>query len=104
VTAYIYNDLISCFIDTAFILSANAEHSSTGKVGFYSVESKVSFDSLLVYSISTKSTIPDMPSTNNLLSFWFSDYFNQNSTSWYLYEGQNRTLSPWFYSDNGFIQ
>ncbi|MCH7536122.1 MAG: trypsin-like peptidase domain-containing protein, partial [Bacteroidetes bacterium] len=50
---------IKCFIDSACVLSVNAEYSDNGRIGFYSVDGKASFDDLVVYQIDNESVNPD---------------------------------------------
>ncbi|MBU1719263.1 MAG: S1C family serine protease [Bacteroidetes bacterium] len=94
---------ICCFLDTTCIFSTIAEYSPGGKTGFYSVESKASFDSVIVNKINIKENNISAFKTNNLLSFWFSDYFNQESTFWYPYYADNLP-SSFEITDGGLVQ
>ncbi|MFH1321956.1 MAG: trypsin-like peptidase domain-containing protein [Bacteroidota bacterium] len=95
---------ISCFLDSTTVFFANAAYSNKGRIGFYSVESKASFDSLIV----SHDTFMPLDSTrlpaSELLSFWFTDYFNMESTWWYQYTADSELPSPWYFNESGCAQ
>ncbi|MDD5570450.1 MAG: trypsin-like peptidase domain-containing protein [Bacteroidales bacterium] len=93
---------INCYFDTACIISTSAGYSQRGNIGFYSVESKASFDSISVKNIKINNDIPQNSKSENLLSFWLSDYFNQKSVFWKQYLSDN-TPFIWDINDGGFI-
>ncbi|MBU0765128.1 MAG: trypsin-like peptidase domain-containing protein [Bacteroidetes bacterium] len=93
---------IACYIDGTFIMSAKATYSGNGNIGFYSVESKASFDSLRVFRYAY--TDKERQSDDGVFSFWFSDYFNTDSRWWYMYEDPDRAPAPWYTGDAGYIQ
>lgn len=102
-SASMQGDAISCFLDDINLFALNASYSSAGRIGFYSVESKPTFDSLTVVrtkNIQTKN-IPQMAS---LVSFWFSDNFNLKSNWWYPYKMKNgkEQISPLYMVDGAF--
>ncbi len=95
---------IKCFLNKKCIFSALIYLSDKGRIGFYSVESKASFDNLNVLE-----TIPDdksKPSTSSseIESFWFSDQFNLKST-WWTHGFKNKTeYTPWLFCEKGCAQ
>lgn len=96
--------MITCFLDTACIFTTQAQHSHRGRIGFYSVESKASFDSLIVFSSTDKPLKTQQSNDHHLLSFWFSDYFNLKSSWWYQYTDDGKNADPWHFSEAGCIQ
>ncbi len=94
---------ISCFLDKKCIFSSQAEYSNQGRIGFYSVESKASFDSLTVSEVPDNLLKTSHSYEPGLLSFWFSDYFNLKSTWWYQYTSESRSPLPWHFTDAGCI-
>lgn len=101
---YASGNSLSCFLDSACIFSTTAEYSGNGKIGFYSVDCKASFDSLTLYDIPEKVKTHTPKKQPGIRSFWFSDYFTQESAWWYQYENQYNNPSPWYFSDAGCIQ
>lgn len=97
----ITGNLITCYFDSMLVFSAYADYSANGNTGFYSVESKASFDSLLVYPVSFVPPINKQNEKKQILSFWFSDYFDLESASWYQYSGNTGFPSAWFMSEAG---
>ncbi len=94
---------ISCFLDKKCIFSSQADYSNQGRIGFYSVESKASFDSLTVSEVPDDLLKTSLSYEPGLLSFWFSDYFNLKSTWWYQYTSESRSPVPWHFTDAGCI-
>jgi hypothetical protein len=94
---------ISCFLDKKCIFSSQADYSNQGRIGFYSVESKASFDSLTVSEVPDNLLKTSLSYEPELLSFWFSDYFNLKSTWWYQYTSDSRSPAPWHFTDAGCV-
>ena len=94
---------LSCFLDYKCIFSSQAQYSNRGRIGFYSVESKASFDSLTVWEVPNNLLKSSQAYEPELLSYWFSDYFNQTSTWWYQYTTENRSPAPWHFTDAGCV-
>lgn len=92
---------IACFLDKKCIFTARADYSERGRIGFYSVESKASFDSLKVTEVVTTKNASSHSYEPGLLSFWFSDYFTQKSGWWYQYSRESSAPAPWFFGDAG---
>ncbi len=101
-SVYCIKNQIFCFFNSKCILSANAEYSKNGKIGFYSVQSKAAFDDVSIHKI-TSSDI-DTKLDNSLLSFWFSDYFNFDSKWWALNSFESSCSDGWIFSDFGCFQ
>lgn len=94
-------NLITCYFDSLLVFSTYADYSANGNTGFYSVESKASFDSLIVYPVSFVPPVNKLNDKKQILSFWFSDYFDLESKSWYQYSGSTENPSAWFMSEVG---
>ncbi|MBI2968140.1 MAG: trypsin-like peptidase domain-containing protein [Bacteroidetes bacterium] len=93
---------IACTLDNIPVFTAPSTLSSDGRVGFYSVESFASFDSLAVYE--WEQDIPsEKPETEEMISFWFSDNFNTKSNWWYTYSG-DRKPDQWIFTGSGLLQ
>jgi hypothetical protein len=103
-TVHSQANAILCYFDTMCVFAARAEYSGRGRIGFYSVESKASFDSLRVYKPVPASQKSDLKPGTELLSFWFSDYFNLKSNWWYQYTSERGKPEPWFFSNGGCAQ
>jgi hypothetical protein len=87
------------------VFSARAHYSSRGRIGFYSVESKASFDSLVVSALASSPAVSaDGTAAPRLVSFWFSDFFTPKSTWWHAHTSAGDTPSPWYFGDNGCAQ
>ena len=97
-------NLITCYIDSMPVFSTYASYSTKGKVGFYSVQSKASFDSLTVFPVIYLPPDNKTSCSEKILSFWFSDYFDLKSTSWYQYMGDDKKPSAWHLGDAGSMQ
>lgn len=91
--------MINCWFNDKCIISSPSFLATKGKIGFYSVESKASFDSLSVVSVNVK----PFPATekNSIRSFWFSDYFLDEPPWWYQYKSTEDNPAPWYFSDGG---
>ncbi len=103
------DNMICCFLDGQCIFHTVAKYSAKGNIGFYSVESKASFDSLFVYA-SNKLSEQKKPSSEykpknkeEILSFWFSDMFDWNSHWWNQYTPYGKYAS-WHFTDGSCIQ
>jgi hypothetical protein len=95
---------LCCFVDTTCVFNARAEYAKWGRVGFYSVESKASFDSLTIYKIRDKTPTASETAKQEVMSFWFADYFSGKSTWWRQYIRETNATDPWFLSDGGCAQ
>ncbi|MBD3392449.1 MAG: DUF1080 domain-containing protein, partial [Chitinivibrionales bacterium] len=95
---------IACFLDGRPVFSAHAQYAPQGRIGFYSVESKASFDSLVVHELPSPDTPAAPRDTPRILSFWFSDFFTTESVWWHQYAGASREPAPWYFSDAGCAQ
>ncbi len=97
-----YDNVIACFMDTVCIFISEAMYSNAGRIGLYSVECKASFDSLNVFKIPEDKRLDlSAPDKLKYLSFWFSDYFDNNSTWWYQYVEDENKPEPWHIGDLG---
>lgn len=99
---YAVGKQIVCFLDGDMVFNTCADYSQQGRVGFYSVESKASFDDLRVKQATP--TMREVMGDNRqcgLRSFWFSDYFNLESTWWFGYEPHSGKPSPWAFGEGG---
>ena len=92
---------IACFLDAKCIFTAHAEYSHRGRIGFYSVESKTSFDSLEVSELPVNDEKTSPAYESGILSFWFSDYFTWKSGWWDQYLAENSAPAPWRFGDGG---
>jgi S1-C subfamily serine protease len=92
---------IACFLDAKCIFTTHAEYSHRGRIGFYSVESKTSFDSLEVSELPVNEKQASPSYEPGILSFWFSDYFTSKSGWWHQYLAENNTPAPWRFGDGG---
>ncbi len=90
---------ITCFLDAQCIFTAQTEHARKGRIGFYSVESKASFDSLRVSQASGSTASSSTHYDPELLSFWFTDNFSLKSTWWYQYADRETQPRPWIIYD-----
>jgi len=90
---------ITCFLDSHCVFTAQTEYAGKGRIGFYSVESKASFDSLIVCRASGSAKNSSQQYRPELLSFWFSDNFSLKSTWWYQYADKAAQPWPWIFYD-----
>ncbi len=104
-TAVVSGDTIHAYVDGECVFSSFAQFGNKGRVGFYSVESIALFDNLAVYKL------PDSPPRSiankkpEIISYWFTDYFNLESTWWFQYTSEDTlSASPWQFSDAGVAQ
>ncbi|MBN2036147.1 MAG: trypsin-like peptidase domain-containing protein [Chitinispirillaceae bacterium] len=95
---------LTCYLDGTPLISACADYAARGRTGFYSVESKASFDSLEIIRAPTEAPSVTAQKKTKLLSFWFADQFNLASTWWHHYHEQSGKPAPWFITDGGFAQ
>lgn len=102
-SVYTVGNVVSCFLDSHNLFTGNTSLSDQGGVGFYSVESKASFDSLIVLETKVNPSIDDEAEINNSISFWFTDYFTLKSTWWYQYK-ENNEPDNWYMTDGGFVK
>ncbi len=91
---------IACFLDARCLFTADDDYSKKGRIGFYSVESKTSFDSLEVFELSSGNK-KSISHRFEILSFWFSDYFTKKSVWWEQYSSENDTPAFWLFGDGG---
>ena len=96
-----YDEMITCSIDGNNIFTTSAKYTHEGKIGCYSVESKASFDSLIVYGMNNIEPGEKQKPEQKIKSFWFSDYFSYESGWWYQYKDSENQPSPMNYSDAG---
>ncbi len=105
-TVKVSGDSIVAFVDQQCVFTAPAGHATRGRVGLYSVDGKSAFDSMLV--VRTTGSAPRPASKSNagpdMLSFWFLDNFNLQSTWWYQHVKGNPKPAPWQFSDGGCAQ
>ncbi len=92
---------VACFLNGQPVFQAPALHASHGSVGFYSVESKASFDDLLVARIES-TPAESVNEDRSMISFWFTDDFNNESTWWY--PSCDDKPDAWRMTMAGFIQ
>jgi hypothetical protein len=103
-TVHALDNAFACFLDTGWIFTGHGDYTKQGRIGFYSVESKASFDSLRVCAVPTTFSSPVTHQATEPLSFWFADHFNLQSTWWYQYEEGEGKPHPWVYTEGGFAQ
>jgi S1-C subfamily serine protease len=95
---------VRCSIDGRCVMTCNAAMHGNGRIGFYSVQSKASFDSLSVWRLPA-SPIPRNPSRmDDLVSFWFTDAFDAFSTWWWQSKEGDSMPEPWLIGDGGCAQ
>ncbi len=95
---------IACYLDESCLFRTSAGYSARGRVGFYSVESKASFDSCFVLRPSQDFTAGAPPALSNLVSFWFTDEFDLHSTWWQQHSLGASFPQAWQYSQGGSAQ
>jgi len=103
-TACVAGDTIHCFLNGKPVFVTSARHAGKGRIGFYSVESKASFDNLRVFPVTAVPSRAAPAAASELLSFWFRDDFSLKSTAWHPYEEGNTSPAPWCLSDAGCAQ
>ncbi|MFH2096693.1 MAG: trypsin-like peptidase domain-containing protein [Bacteroidota bacterium] len=94
---------ITCFLNDEWLLNAKVPYSDSGMIGFYSVESKAVFDDLVVSGIDMNQ-VKNSEYSHFFLSFWFSDYFNFDSDSWFTYNKTQKIPESWLYTDYSCAQ
>ncbi len=99
----VVENVVTCFLDSLPVFAVQSEHAKQGRIGFYSVESKASFDSLRVYQAASTAAQRLQPYNPQLLSFWFTDNFTLQSTWWYQYSDHGTRPKPWIFSDGGCV-
>ncbi len=104
-SAVVSQDTIHAYVDGQCVFSSFAEFGTSGRVGFYSVESNALFDSLQVYKLPDSPQRASSTKRPNIISYWFTDYFNLESTWWFQYTSEDTlSASPWQFSDAGCAQ
>jgi hypothetical protein len=85
-------DQIACLLDDQVVLAATVQDPLRGRVGFYSVDSRASFDDAAVRAVSAG----ERPRSEaiSLRSFWFSDHFDKPCGSWQAYR-EGAPAQPW---------
>ncbi|MBI5218835.1 MAG: trypsin-like peptidase domain-containing protein [Bacteroidia bacterium] len=96
--------IISCYFNDNCFFTVGAKYSGRGKIGFYSVESKASFDSLSISSVKISQPEKIKFDKNEMLSFWFTDYLNAESTWWTQYANDPGAPALWYSTDGGTAQ
>ncbi|MCX7803826.1 MAG: trypsin-like peptidase domain-containing protein [Planctomycetota bacterium] len=81
-----------CLVDGAVCLDAWLPIPARGRIGFYSVDSKASFDDVLLSPLKGNWNAP--PPSSPPLSFWFTENFNRGGEFWRSYEGE-KPAPPW---------
>jgi len=102
-TVGVNRNRITCLFDGKAIFDMQTELSAKGRIGFYSVESKASFDDLKVFRL-TEDKPREIPLRKQLHSFWFSDYFDFASGWWWQYGEDIAKPAPWYFSSQGLLQ
>ncbi len=103
-TVSVAGTTIACFLDESCIFRTSATYSAHGRIGFYSVESKASFDSCTVHQALQTGIEGVLLSPPGLVSFWFTDLFDLSSTWWRHYSPAASFTQPWCYSEGGSVQ
>jgi hypothetical protein len=92
---------IVCLIDDKVVLEATTDGMHSGGMGFYSVDSKASFDDVVVTEIERgRKKEADKVS---LKSFWFSERFSEISGFWQPFKDL-KPDDPWITTQRGCIQ
>jgi S1-C subfamily serine protease len=92
---------IVCLLDGDVVLSASTEFAGAGGVGFYSVDSRASFDDALVAELADTEPPPTQRAV--LQSFWFTAQFAKDGSLWEPYlDGQ--PAAPWRMTSGGCVQ
>jgi hypothetical protein len=94
-------DRIACFLNDAVVFNVSDRMSSAGRTGFYSVESKASFDNLVVREL--VGTIGGAAPRAGLRHFWFTDTFAPAS-AWWRSVGEDGRPQPWLHLDGAGVQ
>jgi hypothetical protein len=95
--------LIQCFLDGACIFSTVNTQSNRGRIGFYSVECKASFDSLKVFTVKQQTIFTPPPAPPGVLSFWFTDPFDLQSVWWKEWNQNKSDTARWQLSEGGCL-
>ncbi|MBN2533618.1 MAG: trypsin-like peptidase domain-containing protein [Spirochaetales bacterium] len=97
---------LKCFFNGICIFSVTNDLAKQGRTGFYSVESKASFDNLSVHEIIYKDNTPreKFALSSRMQSFWFTDLFTLESTWWFPYNRDNTGEATWCFTEGGCAQ
>ncbi len=92
---------LACYLNEECVFYTVADHSSAGRVGFYSVESQPSFDDVKVIQIGAIGDENATGTNDGVLSYWFTEHFNFDSKNWYQYQDIPANPRPWLAGDAG---
>ncbi len=92
---------ISCMLNGKLVFTVRDQLSRRGRVGFYSVESKASFDNVSVSAVAGGTKHKHQPGTYPL--FWYTDAFSEHSDWWLNLTAKGAPARPWRFSDAGAI-
>ncbi|MCY3019769.1 MAG: PEGA domain-containing protein, partial [Planctomycetota bacterium] len=94
-------DRLLCLIDGAPVVEASLPQARHGRVGFYSVDSRASFDDALVTAV----VAPERPAAPSapLQSFWFTESFQKQPTAWQACADW-KPAAPWLVAEGACLQ
>ncbi len=92
---------ITCLLNGKPILRMQDHLARSGRIGFYSVESKATFDNAVVHQINGGDN--HQIKADGYKTFWFSDSFNANSVWWSHRLQDGSPSEPWIYTDGGAV-
>ncbi len=101
ISVSVHGKEVSCFMDDACIFKTIASFSDAGRIGFYSVESQPTFDSLSVSALTSVTAGKITAEEPEVISYWFTDRFSMSEEAWYTYKNDETEPHPWIYSDRG---
>jgi hypothetical protein len=99
--ACVRGERIVCLLDGRVVFDVTDPLARAGRVGFYSVESRASFDNLSVRSLD--GPIGGEAPATGLLHYWFTDMFATDSTWWRCVDADG-ALCPWTHLDGVGVQ
>ena len=79
----VLDERVRCRINGEKIMDLDLPALEKGGLGFYSVQSRASFDSLRVERLELKRSLESRPKEPGAESFWFTDRFDRNSGWWW---------------------
>ncbi len=83
---------VVCMVDGAVCLASAIPVPARGRIGLYSVDSRASFDDILIAPL--KGNWDAFPPTSPPPAFWFTENFNRGGEFWRSYE-EEKSAPPW---------
>ncbi len=98
---YAQGQNITCMLNHKPVFQVRDQLADRGRIGFYSVESRASFDNAVVARVTGGQTNQNMPDSYQM--FWFTDTFNTKSNWWVSRFAAGKLAEPWLFSDGGAV-